>query len=817
MENNNYNNKRELMNFILGLDGEKIKEMKSTLKTQVEAKLNQHKTMPFGNFFFGAPYFDPSNRLEELIKLIQQYEERDKAQERKMIGLLQATRSGKTRMLKELSLKRFVILISFESKGKEFLQKHFQKFGSKTNTFDEQRIENRELMLMIRIFLMSYVVYAFIFFELCGVSEWIKLTDEQKNCFTALLSNGGTDLVFEIFFLLQDYFLQKRQFNTNRNDDNDRQKKIEEELTILDETKVKVEKIMKIFLKYLKPIFAIDECHVALKVCRGVLFHSDFQIYLNERYSKETIYSWQQYEIGNQKLIPKDYPYKQPTSVLTGIRYIVGQFLQEDELRTMTLFASTYYSAMKTLTEKKDYSRQAVEIQPFSDFPQFESQTLKTFLIKQLSIKFQQQEINIDSINLQIWSGRTGFFMGSVWPRINQLEKFDLQVIQSYCENEKASVKRQIEDMFKTAENQSNKLVIEKERNTVMEYIQYFYCFRPIHLHSLIDDEFKTDAINTGFGIRLAEDNRVTICEPLVEEVLKERMATNWETNEQILFKEYANSEDNLAELAVAFQLLKNKGQLLFHVLESWQVSFDKKFLKQFKEDFCLEAKYIVDDRKKGHFTKETASFIFNPNSPLWEGNIILPRSGVRLPDILLYCQNRNQENGPDCLVSIQLKCQKVPFGDNLNAENSFKRSIMSVNFHHSLTDLDQHQNIDYSGRKTLLNYCNEKFKKQSEMLFLRIIICSGQFTLFQSEIIQEWNQQNPFSPIFLLPINQESAESIFTKRVFQKLDQVGKFPNLRKNVENINLPKTDQEEKNSDQPKKKQRKKRKKIGSAKK
>jgi hypothetical protein len=152
-----------------------------------------------------SPYIDPDgvvssflNKLETSVRLIN-------SQTRFLVALMQATLSGKTRLLLEASIHHPIILISFKTGNTTYWKclRESIKNQSKNScdTFEERRFHHHLIILKLKLFLLSFVDFVLFYKKhIIGQNlKWESIDRELKIILFALLANGGGDLVTPFF------------------------------------------------------------------------------------------------------------------------------------------------------------------------------------------------------------------------------------------------------------------------------------------------------------------------------------------------------------------------------------------------------------------------------------------------------------------------------------------------------------------------------------------------------------------------------------------------------------------------------------------
>lgn len=213
------------------------------------------------NDAISSPYFD-NGQLSEFIALVENSIAPLGDQTEYLVSLVQASLSGKTRLIIEASIHHPLILISFKKGNTAYksLVASIREQQKECKTFNEREELNYLILLKIRVFLLSFMDFAKLFkIHITQNKSWKDVDKATKVAFSALLLNGGGEMVNLLF--------KRRLKDLNEN-------LLKKSLR---ECKDDVECELKVMLNILEsPWIAFDECHVPRIDCGGVLFHSDY-------------------------------------------------------------------------------------------------------------------------------------------------------------------------------------------------------------------------------------------------------------------------------------------------------------------------------------------------------------------------------------------------------------------------------------------------------------------------------------------------------------------------------------------------------------
>ncbi len=243
-----------------------MEEEAKELRNRFHEKL-QRLTSGNTDASLASPYYDRDGVLNTFEQKIKESINVVNDQNRSFVGLVQATLSGKTRLIIEVSTRHPVILITFKNNNiayRETLLKSLNEHNTKCETFEERRDHNRLIFIKLRLFLLAFLDFACLFKEyIMENKSWNDIDRNYKLAFSALLLNGGGKMVSQC--------LERRLDNLKRQQQQLKEidlflfnKSLEDELTILLE-------------RLERPWFAFDECHIPEDACKGLLFHSDYK------------------------------------------------------------------------------------------------------------------------------------------------------------------------------------------------------------------------------------------------------------------------------------------------------------------------------------------------------------------------------------------------------------------------------------------------------------------------------------------------------------------------------------------------------------
>jgi hypothetical protein len=118
-------------------------------------------------------------------------------------------------------------------------------------------------------------------------------------------------------------------------------------------------------------------------------------------------------------------------------------------------------------------------------------------------------------------------------------------------------------------------------------------------------------------------------------------------------------------------------------------------------------------------FGIECASEIFDDSSPLWDNKVVLPRTGLCLPDIM--CCGFSERGDKRCLLSIQVKTINEPPSSAKDEHINIYSMVLNTSYPHFFTETDNSKK-EYT---KIWEYLNKK----ERIHHLRVLVCWAGFT----------------------------------------------------------------------------------------
>ena len=251
-----------MQSFLLTEDDSFCAPIVFDLKTKVAQKEEKFKTQK--DSMFDSKFFGPEKIFEDFVDLIRSSLKSKNNQNRFFVGLVQATMSGKTRLILEASMKHPIVLISFKKGNDTFYSSLLQSLSihqtEPCSNFEQRQFHNRVIMIKVKLFILAYLEFTSLYQRHIVNSKlnWESVDRMKKIILFALLMNGGNALVSTIFMKhIDDLKVTK---------DN-----------VAELSKV-IDNDFQLITKALgSPWLAFDECHVPQVYCHGFLFHSNYK------------------------------------------------------------------------------------------------------------------------------------------------------------------------------------------------------------------------------------------------------------------------------------------------------------------------------------------------------------------------------------------------------------------------------------------------------------------------------------------------------------------------------------------------------------
>lgn len=249
-----------------------MEDLKEELQKQVQEKKEIWKNK--SEALFHSPYMDSNGTVNAFLSRIRESLMDQNEQRRALVGVIQATLSGKTRLIIEASVHHPIIMISFKKGNLAYwntLLASVKKNETTCNSFEERQFHNRIIMMKVKLFILSFLDLAFLYKqEIIGNKKWNEVNTETKHLLNSLLLNGGNTLV-QTFFKQRLVEFNEDSFNFSAD--------LKAKKNAIDN------EINRLLLELELPWIAFDECHVPQCHCSGILFHSDYQTRLSQKVS----------------------------------------------------------------------------------------------------------------------------------------------------------------------------------------------------------------------------------------------------------------------------------------------------------------------------------------------------------------------------------------------------------------------------------------------------------------------------------------------------------------------------------------------------
>ncbi|KAL6059414.1 hypothetical protein QOT17_014247 [Balamuthia mandrillaris] len=550
---------------------------------------------------------------------------------RSFVALVQATLSGKTRLLLELVYKmldRPIILIRLLATSNAVYNDLIQHLANNAVydnlSFEQRRDHNRRMMLKIRIFFFCYMRFTEYFLQAMGRERWGKIDKWRVD------SLRGDDLKKTKSDLLACHRQLSEKLGT--------------------------------------PYFVLDECHTPQQYFKGCLFHSDYNDHL-----PEDVIAWQLYEMRQEgRGPPPGYPYHSRTDLFWAFRWVVTEYLKMEQPQ-VTIFTSTHFSAWEPLLDSASASRERPNIIKFFHLHDLTvGEMLATIRhhipgLEKLSLENTTQLERM----LKRWTGRPGFFFEFLLPHLRKLkpETDDFQSIEANEQEARKLATEFIKLLIREYElrHPSSTTLARAQQLTDLIHFSLLLCNKRltgsgIHLADVVEIGYarvKRYKLDT-------QHIEAVISDPLVEEALVDNRNNAYLNADRHLQHEFGTNLAVFAEHAIALQLLQRHDTELGDLISEWCdgiVRAPTQVLRLLRSaKVCALTAGRMDD-----FKIPSAEFL---RPDILQDKVILAKTGLCLPDILFTAQTDQVL----CLCSIQVKTwrQRLP-------PDSFSEAIHST------------------------------------------------------------------------------------------------------------------------------------------
>ena len=252
-----------MQSFLLTEDDSFCAPIVFDLKTKVAQKEEKFKTQK--DSMFDSKFFGPEKIFEDFVDLIRSSLKSKNNQNRFFVGLVQATMSGKTRLILEASMKHPIVLISFKKGNDTFYSSLLQSLSihqtEPCSNFEQRQFHNRIIMIKVKLFILAFFEFTLLFQRhiVGSNSNWESVDRMKKIILFSQLINGGNPLIFKIF---KKHIDDLKEVNKNN---------VVELSEVIDKDFQTISKELG------SPWIAFDECHVPQVHCQGLLFQSNYE------------------------------------------------------------------------------------------------------------------------------------------------------------------------------------------------------------------------------------------------------------------------------------------------------------------------------------------------------------------------------------------------------------------------------------------------------------------------------------------------------------------------------------------------------------
>ncbi|KAL6074521.1 hypothetical protein QOT17_004240 [Balamuthia mandrillaris] len=497
-------------------------------------------------------------------------------------------------------------------------------------------LQQREFIALVQATMME---------ELCTINQDIDL-------FNASLFHGGNKYVNWIF---------NREVAKVWQDDQE---------AVSKEIQSRHEKLTK---ELSAPTFALDECHVLLsqpREAKALLFHSDYK-----NHDQNDVLQWQRHE--RFSLCSDTYPYPCETTLFSGFRWVLEEYLLKLAPHQTAIFASTFLSVWEPLMDENLYSREKPSIAKV-----ILKHTLTSSNLIQVLMEMGEDtsKLNEDHPILSLWCGRPGlffdFFLFEFLVLRKSVQASPLQDVlqQTHAKAEQHLYEKVLDPALRKLEKLDKLQMSNLSFGVTGKELCYFLVFSSRICGGNIlcqGSSALSELVANGLVIvETFNHNHKSIGmikEPMIERFLLVR-ATRKDAHaacDQFIAERMntatGSNFGNEAEYAVANQILAFSGHSLRSLLTKWGcVAADKHIPEGF---------YVLAQRSAALNDLSVES-----TELLGDGSLLRvtrPRDRIILPGALFFAST---DDVTLCLVSVQVKC----VSNRLSAED-FDHAIHSL------------------------------------------------------------------------------------------------------------------------------------------
>lgn len=459
--------------------------------------------------------------------------------------------------------------------------------------------------------------------------------------------------------------------------------------------------------------------------------------------------SWQLYEqfFAERRELPEGYPYKARTSLFHGFCIVAEGLLKTEKVPF--IYATTHCSCWKNTLDENLYSREKPRIIAFSSLYHLDAADVKLALER--FFKFDKTLLDqIDTSHFEVFSGRPGFLFDCAF--VDRPEKdVSLQDLADILDDSEAHLTEVVADMIR-------RLTLVVGEGEVC-YLQYF---STMHNNVILNEKAIDKLVAAGIAIK--EYERAVICEEVIFRYYRKQCRQS-DTREKAVIAYSGDDYSSLAQRAIALQILRFGGSVKDLIVTYWQ---SPTILSQ--EVLRVLDLYTVAMCNAGsmdEFGIEEAHSAFAYTSPLWSNNILFPRPGSNLPDLLLAAEDDTELQ---CLISIQVKTRcgrlspflMIPRASDEDEDTRIDCAILSTSRTHFFHKSPQ-QKLFRETWKSALQHLEG-------ICHLRVIICWAGFTDQQKKLVDEFNKLNPDQPVILVSPTEDNFKRLYGQLAFEQI-----------------------------------------------
>ncbi len=597
--------------------------------TITKQQLVNSKTDPF----FSTHYFDDQNIVQQFLHCCHQ--------SKTCIEIIQATLSGKTRLIIESSYRYPILMISLKKTNTCYhkLVASFRNVIPPTN-FTEALVRNRLIIVKTRLFFLSYMQYMKQFVEMLHKTKWEELEEMDKKVFHALLLNTiGNDMVYELYEQNITHF----EVTVDR---------VASE-SVYNEMNHSIYSTHKQLFTTLGMVyFALDEFHMPWRELKGVLFHSDYK-----QQDENNVFLWSQYEQSihttHNKVVPNGYPYSEPTTLFHVFRDVVQEYLMK--FNQMTIFVSTW----SPIREKVDIAQWITLPLLNRDYLMMQLNELQ--VSEEDRRKYHLNELVIDLI------GRPGLFY-------------------EWCHRCLQPTARAYASLFVNIQTHVDTLL--KQVETQHSTMKQLYLLSLFNIQGLTNSQTE-EIVVAGVGYKIL--NAKIDVEGVLKNQLLKKMNLDVTSIQQEVIHLLQDDHIALCTIGAMHAMLQNNNNELYRLITKWMPNTNTTNAIHY---FRIRAKrcYFVNDEMEQ--IDEVSKML--EDERIWE-SVIGAKTELNMAEMMFPCDYDNKK----CLVTVNMNMHSTTLDEEAFNNAIAKTSIDNMfvdheTVHHKLLSIQQSWRDNY-------------------------------------------------------------------------------------------------------------------------